>query len=100
MSLNGGTELRASDLLVLVLGSGPVVSYVDSSDFSITNVTLPGHRFYPGKVIRSVITENGEIDIQTTGTGTGPHPWLNEHAADLYWGSIDALIRDFFIPVF
>jgi hypothetical protein len=64
------------------------------------NVTLPGHRFYPGQVTRSVIIEDGEIYIQTIGTGTGAWPWVNQNAADIYWGTADALIRSLFTPTF
>jgi len=79
---------------------GPVIHYVDPSDLSVTNVTLQGHRLYPGQVIRSVIDVNGTVYIQTTGTGTGPWPWpwANETAAGAYWGSVDALIGAFFQP--
>jgi hypothetical protein len=77
---------------------GPVVHYVDQSDLSIINVTLPDHWLYPGQVVRSVINENGEIYIQSTGTGTGMWSGLNEMAADTYWRSVDALIRAFFQP--
>jgi hypothetical protein len=73
---------------------GPVVQYVDFPDLTVTNVTLPNHFFYPGQVSRSVISENGEIYIQTTGTGTGRWPWVNQHAAEPYWGTVDAAISN------
>lgn len=73
---------------------GHVITYVDSSALSITNVTLPDHTFYPGQVTRSVISENGDIYIQSVGTGTGPNePWNTEAVWEiigpLVWHSAD-----------
>jgi hypothetical protein len=73
---------------------GHVVTYVDTSALSITNVTLPDHTFYPGQVTRSVINENGDIYIQSVGTGTGPNePWNTEAVWEiigpLIWHSAD-----------
>jgi len=74
-------------------GVGNVIFYVNPSNLSVTNVTLPNHLLYPGQVIRAVIQEGDTIFIQTTGTGTGRWPELNGVAAAVFvWPIADGLI--------
>ncbi|WP_152625088.1 hypothetical protein [Xanthomonas albilineans] len=68
---------------------GTVVHGVDSSKNTITNTTLPDHRLYPGQVTRSVVEENGNIYVETTGTGEGDWAWANSVLADPLWGQVD-----------
>src|SRR5262249_54301928 len=70
----------------------PVMFYVDPGTFSVTNVTLPRpirHLLYPGEVIRSVIEEDGDIYVVTTGTGTGKYAKFNELVGPLLFYNVD-----------
>jgi hypothetical protein len=76
--------------------SDPVIHYVDPSTLSIINVTLPGHRLYPGEAIRSVISENGNIYIVTVGTGSSPLSWIFDLYVPYLWRAADAKIASWF----
>lgn len=43
--------------------------FADDRNMTITNYTAPGHFLYPGKVVRSVVEECGQVKIVTIGTG-------------------------------
>ncbi len=45
------------------------------ANLSWTNVTLPGHYFYPGTVTNAVVTPGNETYLVTVGTGATPR-WL------------------------
>ncbi|WP_165358900.1 hypothetical protein [Spirosoma sordidisoli] len=49
--------------------ANPIAQFIDESTFTITNYTKPGHVFYPGKVVRSVIEDCDRIKIVTIGVG-------------------------------
>jgi hypothetical protein len=72
-----------------VSGLGSVVHYVDPDDLSITNVTLPDHKCYPGMVTRSVVNMNGNIYIQTVGTGTGGDVCSDPFWTGAGWRAVD-----------
>ena len=53
----------------------------DDAAYQYKNVTLPGHVFYYGEVLRQAISlSNGGVGITTDGTGNGACPILNEAA--------------------
>jgi len=77
--------------------TGTVLFYVEPGTLSITNVTLTNHILFPGRVIRSVIQQDGDIYIQTTGTGTGSFSSANAVVGEyLIWPVTDALIAQQF----
>ena len=43
--------------------------FADDRNMVITNYTAPGHFLFPGKVVRSVVEECGQVKIVTIGTG-------------------------------
>ena len=49
--------------------ANPIVQTIDEGSRSITNFTMPGHILYPGRVVRTVIEECGEVKIKTVGIG-------------------------------
>jgi hypothetical protein len=49
--------------------SDPVFVSVDHASRCVTNYTMPGHTFYPGKVIRCVTESPCEISVTTVGVG-------------------------------
>jgi hypothetical protein len=81
---------------------GHVISYVNPTALSVTNVTLPDHVLYPGQVARSVINDSGFIYILTVGTGDPIDAWWwdNEvfwtQTAPLIWNPVDQKINDWF----
>lgn len=77
-----------------VYGLGPVEHDVDPDKRTVTNTTKKTHRLHPGKVTHQVKEREGHVEIETTGIGTGPHPWANEFLAPLLWGSHVNGIRD------
>ena len=47
----------------------PAMTYIDYSNSSVTNYTLPGHILFPGRVTRQVMQKCGKIYIVTIGEG-------------------------------
>jgi hypothetical protein len=47
----------------------PVTIFPDDKNLTITNYTLEGHLLHPGKVVRKVIEECGQVKVVTIGTG-------------------------------
>lgn len=64
---------------------------IDEENHSITNMTMRGHVFYPGRVVRQVVEENGEVKVVTTGTGTvtGATAVANDWLAKPIWFHAD-----------
>lgn len=79
--------------------TGRVVHQVDHAERELVNETLPGHIFHPGTVTRTVVVyPNGDVRIETTGTGTGNFPALNEIGGPQVFASVDARIWRRFHP--
>ena len=68
----------------------PIISFISPNTFSVTNYTQKGHMFYPGKVTRQIISENGYISVYTVGEGTGDWPWINENVGADVWNGADS----------
>ncbi|MCX6215360.1 hypothetical protein [Spirosoma sp.] len=47
----------------------PITQIIDENTHSISNYTEIGHFLYPGRVVRTVVEECGEIKIKTVGVG-------------------------------
>ena len=67
---------------------GPVIHTVSADGMTVRNITLPGHRLYPGYVERSVFVRNGSVYIRTIGEGTGPMGNLNVRGAVPMWNGL------------
>jgi hypothetical protein len=78
---------------ISVLPIGLVVTCVDQKNLSVTNKTSVFHLLYPGTVTRSVIVKDGNIYIDTVGTGSGLLPKMNEKLAPYVWGSVDFQLK-------
>lgn len=64
---------------------GQIFTKTNPQDKSLTNETVPWkHMLHPGNVKRTARGQN----IETTGTGTGLFPSLNEKMANSLWGSV------------
>jgi len=73
---------------------GPVITYVTPSNYSIQNVTLPGHNLHPGQVTRQVVVlPSGNIVITTSGDGTGLFGVANSNSAESVWGNNALVIQ-------
>ncbi|MEH2424778.1 MAG: hypothetical protein V7K48_28915 [Nostoc sp.] len=70
----------------------PIRTTINSSDYSITNYTLPRHMFYPGKITRRVIETNDAIAVTTIGEGVGDYKKFNIWAAPDIWSRADILL--------
>lgn len=46
-----------------------IKTVIDRERYTVTNYTLPGHAFYPGRVVRWLVEVDGRIDINTQGLG-------------------------------
>jgi hypothetical protein len=69
----------------MLIPFGQILTKTNPEDKSLTNETVPGkHILHPGNVKR---TARGQY-IETTGTGTGAFPWLNDKMANLVWGAV------------
>ena len=73
---------------------GPVLHTVSEDGFVVRNITLPGHRLYPGYVERRVFIRDNNVFIRTIGEGTGPMGAINAALAVPMWnGLVNSHIR-------
>ena len=70
-------------------GKNPIRTTINSNDYSITNYTLPGHIFHPGKITRRVTETNNAIAVTTIGEGVGDGKKFNMWVAPDIWTSAD-----------
>ncbi len=68
----------STDDIQFVPGDNPVTQIVNDNNYSVENVTLPGHILDPGNVVRQVVQVGDSIYISTVGTGTGNFKTLND----------------------
>jgi len=74
--------------------NGTIRTVVDDTAHSITNFTRGDHPLRPGKVIRTVVTENNSVIIQTIGEGSGLFPSVNMSKASQLWSNIDNQLKE------
>jgi len=74
---------------LVLTGGNPISQYVNSSTGTIINTTLPGHRYFPGKVTIQVTPNSGGQTSTTviTGEGTGAHSEENVILGEAFFGS-------------
>lgn len=72
----------------------PILTCVDSANLRLINYSLPGHFLHPGKVVRRIVEENGEVIMVTESWGYGKMPRINERRAEKAWQKIDATLGD------
>ena len=70
----------------------PIRTTINSNDYSITNYTLPGHMFHPGKITRRVTETNNAITVTTIGEGVGDYKKINVWVAPDIWSRADTLL--------
>ena len=99
------TDLQGPGFVGAVLSlrySDNIINVVDANTFTAINYTLnpPGagntHIFHPGRVIRTVIEQNGSIVVRTEGEGTGQLAGANEKKGRELFESIDLEFRSYF----
>ncbi len=71
------------------MSRNPVLVSVDTAQMMVTNYSLPGHFLHPGKVIRSIVEEDGRLMILTTSEGEGRMPTIDEQLAESVWRRVD-----------
>jgi hypothetical protein len=69
--------------------ANPIVQTIDESTHSITNYTLPGHMLYPGRIIRTVVSECGVIKIKTIGVGRS---WVGDNICGKTMAEINSYV--------
>ena len=57
-----------------LMGNNLIKTEIDSERYAVTNYTMPGHVFYPGRVIRWLVDMGDRIDINTQGLGAESFP--------------------------
>lgn len=68
----------------LFITGGYVTQFVDDYSMRLVNVTLDGHGYYPGYIVRSInINDDGWVEVTTVGVGVGPAPFENQLLG--YW---------------
>ncbi|RYF01439.1 MAG: RHS repeat protein [Comamonadaceae bacterium] len=75
--------------------SGQKVAHVvDSANFALFNITMPGHMFDHGYVYRNVyVDENGFVGLRTYGEGTGEFKGFNDFFGNYGWPAVDTRIQ-------
>jgi hypothetical protein len=109
-------EVKECGILILrsftkgALGNNKIKTKIDFKNHAITNLTMKGHVFYPGRVVRYLVEVDGRIDINTEGLGAEGKwkTFVNEEAATVPYISVwdsadnelrDALLRKLGIPI-
>ena len=83
----------------------PVVTTVNSSNYSIINYTVADetspfgtdatHKLHPGKVTRTVKLVDGKVVVCTEGEGVGPWATLNVFFSGTVWSIVDLKLKAF-----
>ena len=78
---------------IILAGGNPISQDVSDKSRTITNTTLLGHRFHPGRVKISVVPNaQGGSDINIRGEGTGKSPEFNNLVGKLFFGAVASLV--------
>lgn len=79
-------------------GSNRIRVEIDEAQHRVLNYTLPGHDFYPGRVIRQIVRVGDKVRVDTIGTGTLPQPMkaVNWLSAQGIWLVVDDQLRKAF----
>jgi RHS repeat-associated protein len=82
---------------IILWGNNPISQRVNTATRTITNTTLPGHAYYPGKVVITVEPRFGGTmsEIIVEGTGIGDHPWLNDLIGEAFFGTAIDLVGQY-----
>jgi uncharacterized protein YegL len=76
-------------------GDNRIITGLDAAQHSVTNYTLIGHAFYPGRVIRQIAIDGNMVTVLTMGTGT--EEWIrkvaNKTAAPFIWEISDDALK-------
>lgn len=84
-------HVQALDIASVGAG-GDVRVTLDAANYSLTNVTQPGHVFYPGTVTRQAYEKDGAIWIHTVGDGSGEYAKMNEAMGPAIFKAVDEAI--------
>ena len=93
-----GTTQEVKECGILILksftkgfrGNNKIKTEIDFKNHSVTNYTMKGHVFYPGRVVRYLVEVDGRIDINTEGLGAegSVKKLINIGAANIPYGSV------------
>jgi RHS repeat-associated protein len=77
-----GAPINTPDYTPVLLGHLPGTAdtnwiYMRTGNLSWTNITLPPHRYFPGVVHNSVVTEDDHTWFVSRGVGVTDHKWEN-----------------------
>lgn len=67
----------------------PIRNRVDRKRLQAANITLPGHRFHSGWVLRSIVIKKDGIYVSTKGMGNGGQWTFNQAAAGVGFHRLD-----------
>jgi RHS repeat-associated protein len=86
---------------IILYGGNPITQRVNSRSMTITNITLPSHRFHSGRVVISVVPRaGGTSDINIVGTGKGNDPWFNNVMGIGFFGFVANSVQQSCAPGF
>lgn len=72
-----------------LLDPDPVLIDLAPETLTATNYTLPGHRFHPGRVTRTVYRQGDQVMVRSVGEGTGPYPIPNQTIGPRIFSAVD-----------
>lgn len=101
-ALSWNSTVRVKDCgvydLEFVLSANRITTRVDIGNRMVTNLTMPGHLFHPGKIVRRVVElSNGDVVMRTSGDGEGDYGSFNVEFGQPLFQSIDDALRDRFL---
>jgi hypothetical protein len=70
---------------------------IDDANQRIINSTMPGHVFWPGRVIRQIVLVDGKVGVRTTGYGNENFllKWMvNVPTGGIVWTRADGFLRE------
>lgn len=75
-----------------------ITTKVNVTGRTVTNLTMQGHVFHPGKIVREVIEQsNGDVVARTSGDGEGDWATFNVELGQPLFQTIDDSLRDRFL---
>jgi hypothetical protein len=75
------------------ISQDPITVEISKPTLTAKNITLHGHRFYPGQVVRSIEITDDSIWIVTRGSGVGGQKWLNYLTGEAGFRRLDKNLR-------
>ncbi len=87
-----------TDRVVHIPMGGEIIQVLDEANFTIYNITRPGHIFYPGITVRSIVSDGTHLYVQTYGEGNGNFGAINNLVGPYLFKDLDNGMAKYLAP--